>query len=430
MRRSLLLFLACAACGSGSGPVDVPAGPTDAGHDGDAAPVLHVSNVLRLGDDTVGGATFLDAAASVDDGLVVAGNTENPLDGAPARGWRDAIVARLDENARVVWLRQVGDAGLFTKAHGVAILPDGDVVIAGTINGRGRFEGHDLPASFTAFAARFAGDGTRRWLTLLGAADGTTEAMAVQALSNGVRVVGYTTAAIGGAALGEGDAFVATLDLHDGHVEHVARFGTNGEDAPFGLAPADAGTWLGVRQPTADLRGTRSFQLLRLADDGAVLGKIERTDVDPMTFTIAHDGTIVLASRTVDVDGKRLVVQQLDERGAVRSQWRSGPADVLNVNAVRCLAAACIVAGQVRGPWSGTDAIALGSDGFVARFGRELAVEPIHRFGTAHADDATAASTLAPAGDGLWLTGFATGPVLGTERLGTIDAIVARLSWR
>lgn len=233
----------------------------------------------RLGDE--GAITRAASLEALDDGdVVVVGNTNWDLDPEGRRGAIDALVARVALDGTLVWARQLGQAAapisLVVKAWDVALHPNGDVIVAGLVNGRPSFEGEPLVSTFTGFVASFDADtGERGFLTLMADASGGTELMGVEVLPNGeIVVAGYTsTSTLGGApALGLGDTVLAWI-ADDGAIIRVRRYGSTEEEYPSAFGRSGDTLFVATNRVSGDLGQVLGVELLGIDDDGDVVAR-------------------------------------------------------------------------------------------------------------------------------------------------------------
>ncbi|HET8538904.1 MAG TPA: SBBP repeat-containing protein [Anaeromyxobacter sp.] len=136
------------------------------------APDGTLARLVQLG--TAGFDAAKDVALDAAGDLYVAGQTSGALPGnVPPVNVSDAFLARLLPDLSPVWYRQLGVAGAFTAAEGVAAGAAGEAWIAG------RAQSGGLDALSDAFVARFDGDGNLAWSTPFGLPGGLTIANAV-----------------------------------------------------------------------------------------------------------------------------------------------------------------------------------------------------------------------------------------------------------
>jgi hypothetical protein len=207
--------------------------------------------------------------------LVVAGDTSGDLGGVAAGG-RDAFVRAYRPDGRVRWTRQFGGGGA-DLAYGVAVAPDGDVLVVGTTSatlapaGRGATD---------AYLRRYDASGRVLWTRRFGTdADERGAAVASDAASGAV-VAGYTVGALAGPAAGGGDAFVRSYDAR-GNVRWTRQDGSPAFDAARAVAVTPTGDVVvaGVRENgtgavagalvrSYDARGTLRWETVLGAGNG------------------------------------------------------------------------------------------------------------------------------------------------------------------
>ncbi|MCB1076389.1 MAG: SBBP repeat-containing protein [Verrucomicrobiae bacterium] len=84
----------------------------------------------------------------------------------PNRGDYDVFVAKYSPEGDLLWIRTAGGAG-YDYGHGIAIDPNGDVVVTGAIAGRGEFDGQVINEAGTGrpiFCAKYSPEGKLRWV--------------------------------------------------------------------------------------------------------------------------------------------------------------------------------------------------------------------------------------------------------------------------
>lgn len=173
----------------------------------------------------------------------------------------DAFVARLDGRGDHVWSARMQDRGeLGSRVSALALSPDGDVFIAGT-TGRdlpsdGGATGEDPPAH--AFVARLAPGGAFRWLRAV-ASSGPSSAEGLALAPDGRVVVAGrfagTLPAPDGAAVTAraSDVFVASWSGR-GTPRWTRTFGSEGIDAAYAVATDEAGDVLVAGRVAGEVR--------------------------------------------------------------------------------------------------------------------------------------------------------------------------------
>lgn len=110
----------------------------------------------------------LDSLAASADGIVVSGTFATTIDfgGGPlVADSGDAYVLRLDADGNHVWSRKIG--GNSTDQAVVSFDPQGNVLVAGRLNGNADFAGMESPGGafdYDVFAGKIAADGSPMWV--------------------------------------------------------------------------------------------------------------------------------------------------------------------------------------------------------------------------------------------------------------------------
>jgi hypothetical protein len=104
-------------------------------------------------------------AVDSDGNVFVAGMTLGVLDGAQSHGGADGFVSKWAADGTWLWTQQFGTANS-DVVHGVAIAPDGDIVIAGRT--AGQYGQEPALGAVDAFVARLDPEGAVRWLHQFG----------------------------------------------------------------------------------------------------------------------------------------------------------------------------------------------------------------------------------------------------------------------
>lgn len=111
-----------------------------------------------------------DSAADPAGNVFLTGFTWGNLEGNTGPGGGDAFLTKVATDGSRVWTKQFGSQ-FKDDAHGVALAPDGDIVVTGVTNGT--LPGQTPGGDYDLWLARFAPDGTLRWLRQYG--DATAE---------------------------------------------------------------------------------------------------------------------------------------------------------------------------------------------------------------------------------------------------------------
>ena len=190
------------------------------------------------GEERAGGVA-IDAAGNVYEALSAAGS----VNGQPYVAGNDLVLVKRGPAGNAIWTRELGSTRL-ERAYGVAVDPQGDVVVTGYTNGD-LDGGHAGNTSDDVFVVKFDPDGNREWLRQIGV-PGVADrgyAIATDAAAN-VYVTGYTRGNLGAPNVGDKDVIVAKLDPA-GTQLWVRQFGSTGEDKAWGVAATGDGIRLG-----------------------------------------------------------------------------------------------------------------------------------------------------------------------------------------
>ena len=125
---------------------------------------------------------FTAVAAMPDGGAVLVGYTRSS-----GAGEADAWVVQLDDQGEMLWERTYGGPRN-DRAYGLAVAPDGDMVIAGHTRSTGGGEGD-------AWLLRLAPDGTERWHASYGGSGDDAARSVVVRPDGSIAAAGYTASA-------------------------------------------------------------------------------------------------------------------------------------------------------------------------------------------------------------------------------------------
>jgi uncharacterized repeat protein (TIGR02543 family) len=144
--------------------------------------------------------------------VYVVGNTNGGLDGNTLTGYRDSFVTMYDSSGNMVRTKQLGAAGAFTYAFGVAVDVSGNVYVAGYTNGS--LDGNTLTGNTDFFVIMYDPSGNIVRTKQLGVAGAFTYAYGVAVdVSGNVYVAGVTGSGLDGNTLaGYVDFFITTYD--------------------------------------------------------------------------------------------------------------------------------------------------------------------------------------------------------------------------
>lgn len=222
-----LVTCALLSCGKGLNlPKHKDTGRSDAGF------------ILQLGSSALGAAASGDdityaTVSDADKSVYVVGTTTGAL-GETNAGATDVFVAKFSVTGTRLWIKQLGNitvgaaaAGTET-ARGIALAPDGGVIIAGTTTGA---LAEANAGNADVFIAKLSSSGSLMWIRQLGnvtsgaSAAGNEVVWAVKTNAAGnIFVAGETTGSLGEPNAGFQDGFVAIFNS-SGAVQAVRQFG-------------------------------------------------------------------------------------------------------------------------------------------------------------------------------------------------------------
>jgi hypothetical protein len=377
--------------------------------------------------------------------VFLAGWTQGAIAPSGVHGATDALIAKIGADRTLGWVRQVGqNGGVFTgievKAWDAALTREGDLVIAGLVNGRGTFRGQTLTATFTAYVAKISSEGEEVWIRLLGGTDGATEIMGVEVLGDDSIVVAGSSSASSLAdqpGLGGGDVFLAWYTL-EGELVRVRRYGDSTEQYPTAFAHTDSSLFFVSQQVSQQNGASTGIDLVRT--DSA--GNVERTlrfDSPERTLVTglakSNDGICAAVSvRTNSSDagpGADIDLRCYSPDLVQLSSTRRGvPGASALAATVTCSSTdTCALGGLVESAFEG-DVVEANNDAFVATFGPDRTLNASRHFGPRPVGEATHAHVSAAvyAADGALFVGGEVGGALFAPQVGPVDLFVSALN--
>ncbi len=193
-----------------------------------------------------GDADFASSVTIASNGdIIVAGTTGNVVLGIPSESSFDAWVLRLDSTGNIVW-ESLYDGGDGDVATGVAIAPNGDIVLGGYTKSYGA-------GKYDFWALRLNGtDGSVIWQKAYGGSETDAAYGGVAITPNGNIVLAGTTWTDTFGSYGYADAWVIMLD-ENGNVTWENRYGTQWGNNIYGITIADNGDIIVAGMSSYDL---------------------------------------------------------------------------------------------------------------------------------------------------------------------------------
>lgn len=211
----------------------------------------------------------------------VVGTTSGNLQSNRPGGTQDLFLTKLSSEGAVVWQRSLGATG-GGQGAAVAVAANGDITVAGTVNG----SFNDASSDGDMVVARYSALGDERFATVIHAA-GADRANAIAVGADGTVFVG------GKSATGNGDAFLARIDSA-GKLQERRTIDGGGTDSVIGLAIGADGNLLALTNQSGEAR-LRSISATSLGSD---LGSLSLGQADARAIAVAADGTIAVAGST------------------------------------------------------------------------------------------------------------------------------------
>lgn len=303
----------------------------------------------------------------------VIGTTAGDLGTNRGDGQDDLYLTKLDSDGTVVWQRTLGTAGS-AQGAAISIASNGDIVVAGTVNGD--FDGAQTDGDM--MVARYSASGDEKFATVVRAVGAD--------VANAVAVAGDGTIYVGGrASAGTGDAFLARLDA-TGRLVERRTIDSGSSDAIRALKVDTDGTLVALTSEGGNA-------VVRRMAAGALttdLGSINLGTADARALAIGADGTIAVAGATQSAlsgsqanapsGGRDGFVTRIDAGlGQARTTYIGSAADD-QVDSVTFMSGELYVGGRTAGALAGSRSGPV--DGFVARVdGATGAIATINQWG-------------------------------------------------
>ncbi len=312
-------------------------------------------------DYTVDAATTARGMVTDADGFsYIVGTTAGDLGSQVSDGSNDMYLTKVDSQGNVVWQRNLGAAGSATGSA-VAIAPNGDIVVAGSVSGE--FNNSD-PNQTDLLVARFSSAGEELSSTAIRQV-GTESANAVTVGTDGSIYVA------GRASTGGGDAVIVKLDSTGKFVER-RTIDSGGNDLVNSLAIDSSGNLLALTNENGVAK-LRQIDANSLSND---LGSITLgSNVEARAIAVSDSGEIaVVGAATSAVAGNQVnsitgardaFVTRIDAGLTSASTTYIGTSEDDQGDSVAWLGNTLYVGGRTAGTLEGTKAGTV--DGFIAR---------------------------------------------------------------
>lgn len=318
-------------------------------------------------DDADGTADPTVHAASSANGIVtdaqgysyVVGTTTGDLGAQLADGADDLFLTKVDSEGNVVWQRSLGTAGS-AQGAAVAIAPDGEIVVAGTVGG-GSEDGGNGQTDMVVM--RFTAKGEELSSTTIRQV-GNEAASALTIGNDGSIYVA------GRASTGGGDAVIVRLDA-SGKLAERRTIDSGGSDSISSLAIDNEGNLLALTNE----RGTATLRRIAAGSLTRDLGSVALGSASARAIAVSENGQIAVVGttsanlegplRNARSAGQDAFVTLIDPDLTLAGTSYIGTAETDQADSVAFLNGALYVGGRTSGALDGER---LGKvDGFVAR---------------------------------------------------------------
>ncbi|HWA91634.1 MAG TPA: hypothetical protein VG889_16465 [Rhizomicrobium sp.] len=185
---------------------------------------------------TTAQATVVDAGGNV----YVVGNATGDFANQVNQGDQDTYLTKYDSAGNVQWTRMLGSAGT-ASAYGLALNPNGGVVVAGSTTGT------VMPTAVAdgnndSFVAKYDASGNQTWAKQIQTLANNQAASVSVDSSGNVYIGGQVKGVVGKGQTNNGgtDAYVAKLDTK-GNIVYEQQYGTSGNDSAAATATTSDG---------------------------------------------------------------------------------------------------------------------------------------------------------------------------------------------
>ncbi|WP_404479648.1 hypothetical protein [Novosphingobium sp. BL-52-GroH] len=307
---------------------------------------------------------FADSAAN---GIVtdaqgysyIVGTTDGDLGGQLSDGADDLFLTKVDSEGQVVWQRSLGAAGS-AKGAAVAIAPNGEIVVAGTVSGA--FNGSDDNQT-DLVVTRFSAKGEELSSTAIRQVGDETASAVTVGTDGSIYVAGR-------ASTSGGDAVIVRLDA-SGKLAERRTIDSGGSDSISALAIDNDGNLLALTNESG-VAALRRIGAGALTQD---LGSVALGTASARAIAVSDNGQIaVIGATSAALNGPQVnatsggmdaFVSLVDADLTLASTSYIGTAESDQADSVAYLNGALYVGGRTAGTLSGEKRGKV--DGFVAR---------------------------------------------------------------
>lgn len=289
----------------------------------------------------------------------IVGTTDGDLGAQIGDGADDLFLTKVDSEGKVVWQRNLGAAGS-AKGAGVAIAPNGEIVVAGTVSGA--FNGSD-DSQTDLVVTRFSAKGDELSSTAIRQVGNETASALTVGTDGSIYVAGR-------ASTGGGDAVIIRLDA-SGKLAERRTIDSGGSDSIAALAIDNDGNLLALTSESG-------VATLRRIGAGALtqdLGSVALGTASARGIAVSASGQIAVIGATSGAlngpqvnapgGGMDAFVSLIDTDLTLTSTSYIGTASSDQADSVAYLNGALYVGGRTAGTLSGEKRGKV--DGFVAR---------------------------------------------------------------
>jgi hypothetical protein len=360
-----------------------------------------------------------DAAGNV----YVAGWAEGSIDGNPWVSGTDVVLAKYTNDGTRLWSREFGSTGA-DSGSGVAVDSTGNVYVVGYVehplSGQSGAGGRD------AFLTKYSSDGTRQWIREFGtSADDFAQGVSTDSAGN-VYVVGDTSGGLDGNVDGNGGSYSAFVAKYSGDGLRIwtTQFASSSNTDGTGVsAPDSAGNVYVTGYAYESIDGGPSlpaqhFYLAKLSGDGQRVWTKQTTPSDGILLgsgIATRDGNIYASGFSAQ---QQLAVVAYDGAGTLL--WTQEPQGGYGGSLATDSTGAVYVGGA---------AMTAGSDDFealVVKLSPSGAVLGSLNTGMPEGYDGVLGLAVDPA-DGVFTTGPTFAAFPGTPNLGDQDGFIQKL---